>query len=415
VLANANITALQSSITAANLAIASFVTGSGFANITQLTANITAVNSAISTQSTTFATNVAVAGVRANVTAANSAISSLQANIAAANVAINNIALSPSLIAGVSAAVTSGNLVPTQANVYTLGTPELPWNHLYVGTGSVTIGNITLSDSNGGLAVVNENGFANGQSSISGYSITAQNTTDDFSNSVVMSATWAYPRVSLTKRGEEVTLYVTENNNLGINRGVEVASNLTVGGSLILNGGGIDIDNLTANNITFTGQLINPNGVAVTVPIRTVTNEFPTTWYHAPIDYTNDRILRVVVPELAEPNISNRIRFYNGPRVVGSVVDVIVTNSSNLVATVEPVYGMPPGNRINESAFTLKPGETGQYTFRPYGMSDSEIIVTGVNNSNNFTMSNHQQWTSNVSTIGDALNQLAARLKAAGF
>lgn len=32
-----------------------------------------------------------------------------------------------------------------------------------------------------------------------------------------------------------------------------------------------------------------------------------------------------------------------------------------------------------------------------------------------FTMANSQQWTSNVSTIGAALNQLAARLKAAGF
>ena len=105
VLANANIIALQSGLTAANVTIASFVASTGFANLEQLTANITAVNSAISTQSTTFATNVAVAGIRANVTAANVAISALQANIAAANVAINNIALSPSLIASVKTAV----------------------------------------------------------------------------------------------------------------------------------------------------------------------------------------------------------------------------------------------------------------------------------------------------------------------
>ena len=32
-----------------------------------------------------------------------------------------------------------------------------------------------------------------------------------------------------------------------------------------------------------------------------------------------------------------------------------------------------------------------------------------------FTMANYQQWSSNVSTIDAALNQLAARLKAAGF
>ena len=116
VLANANIISLQSGLTAANVTIASFVTGSGFANLEQLTANITAVNSAISTQGTTFATNVAVAGIRANVTAANVAISALQANIAAANVAINNIALSPALIASVADAV-NGSLTITNQKI----------------------------------------------------------------------------------------------------------------------------------------------------------------------------------------------------------------------------------------------------------------------------------------------------------
>jgi hypothetical protein len=40
----------------------------------------------------------------------------------------------------------------------------------------------------------------------------------------------------------------------------------------------------------------------------------------------------------------------------------------------------------------------------------------GVLESNvSFTMANYQQWTSNVSTIDAALNQLAARLKTAGY
>ena len=108
--ANANIIALQSGLTAANVAIAGFVAGSGFANVNQLTANITAVNSAISTQGTTFATNVAVAALRANVTAANVAISSLQAGLTAANVLIDNIALSPALIAEVTQSVTDANV-----------------------------------------------------------------------------------------------------------------------------------------------------------------------------------------------------------------------------------------------------------------------------------------------------------------
>ena len=103
--ANANITALQANIAAANTAIAGIVTGTTFVTQTAFSNNLTAVNSAVSTQGVTFATNVAVAGVTANVTAANLEISRLQANIAAANVAINNIALSPALIDLVALAV----------------------------------------------------------------------------------------------------------------------------------------------------------------------------------------------------------------------------------------------------------------------------------------------------------------------
>jgi hypothetical protein len=41
--------------------------------------------------------------------------------------------------------------------------------------------------------------------------------------------------------------------------------------------------------------------------------------------------------------------------------------------------------------------------------------ITVLQSNVSFTMANYQQWTSNVSTIGNALNQLAARLKTAGF
>jgi hypothetical protein len=302
VLANANITALQSSITAANLAIASFVTGSGFANIEQLTANITAVNSAISTQGVTFATNVAVAGVRANVTAANSAISSLQANIAAANVAINNIALSPSLIAGVTAAVTSGNLVPTQANVYTLGTPEFPWNHLYVGTGSITIGNVTLSSTDGNLTF---GGGGNLLSSLSGTTFTAKNMPDP---SYAPNAFGAdYEILNVFHRGIE--FYGTNSS-----------------GSITYNDS--DVENNYLNQFwEFSGRGIKTGG---------------------------------------------NVQVGQGPYAEGVNVPGVVFSDGTIQRT-------------------------------------ANIMLAA------FTMANSQQWTSNVSTIGAALNQLAARLKAAGF
>lgn len=44
-----------------------------------------------------------------------------------------------------------GNILPSQANVSTLGTPELPFNHVYVGSGSITIGNATISSTASGI------------------------------------------------------------------------------------------------------------------------------------------------------------------------------------------------------------------------------------------------------------------------
>jgi hypothetical protein len=292
VLANANITVLQSGLTAANVAIAGFVAGSGFANIEQLTANITAVNSAISTQGVTFATNVAVAALRANVTAANSAISLLQANIAAANVAINNIALSPSLIASISAAVTSGNLVPTQANVYTLGTPEFPWNHLYVGTGSITIGNVTLSSTDGNLTF---GGGGNLLSSLSGTTFTAKNMPD--------------PSYAPNAFGADY-----------------------------------EILNVFHRGIEFYGT--NSSGSLV---------------------YNNDNVLN---------------QFWETSRGIKTGGNVQVGQG-------------PYGEGINVPGVVFSDG-TVQRT--------ANIMLAP------FTMANYQQWTSNVSTIGAALNQLAQRI-----
>lgn len=45
----------------------------------------------------------------------------------------------------------SSNIIPSVDNIYTLGSPSHRWNHLYVGNGSITIGNVVLSENNGQL------------------------------------------------------------------------------------------------------------------------------------------------------------------------------------------------------------------------------------------------------------------------
>jgi hypothetical protein len=62
-------------------------------------------------------------------------------------------------------------------------------------------------------------------------------------------------------------------------------------------------------------------------------------------------------------------------------------------------------NKFIEFNYTSGNANVGNITAR------SLTVLTNVS----YTMANYQNWTSNVSTVGGAMDQLAARLKAAGF
>ena len=111
----------------------------------------------------------------------------------------------------------SSNLVPSEDNVYTLGTPTKKWNHLYVGAGSVTIGNITLTDNSGTLGItanessapISINSINNGTSSVAvanngNVTVTAGGTT-----SATFSSTGTTIEGNLTVNGTTTTINST--------------------------------------------------------------------------------------------------------------------------------------------------------------------------------------------------------------
>lgn len=111
----------------------------------------------------------------------------------------------------------SSNLVPSEDNEYTLGTPTNTWNHLYVGPGSVTIGGITLTDNSGTLEVTSNsvaaptslNSINNGTSNVAvalngNISITAAGTT-----SATFSSTGVTIEGNLTVNGTTTTINST--------------------------------------------------------------------------------------------------------------------------------------------------------------------------------------------------------------
>jgi len=84
---------------------------------------------------------------------ANSASSYANSAYAAANTKLDS---SGGTISG-NITIT-GNIVPTTANTYYLGSEASPFHSLFVGSGSISIGGLVLSNSNGSLGVTSPTG-----------------------------------------------------------------------------------------------------------------------------------------------------------------------------------------------------------------------------------------------------------------
>ena len=432
VLANANIIALQSSITAANSAIASFVTGSGFANITQLTANITAVNSAISTQGVTFATNVAVAALRANVTAANSAISSLQAGLTAANVLIDNISLSPALIAEVTQAVTDAN-VAMQSYVDAVTTS---WT-ANAGTQATDINslraNITAANLN--ISAVTTAWTANASTQATDINSLRANITA--ANTAIGSVTTLWTANASTQATDINSLRanITAANTAITTANTAMKSYVDAELSSVEISIGQEAGKTSQGSYSvaigrWAGRT-SQGGAAVAIGSST--------------GETSQGEQAIAIGEAT--GASNQRNF---AVAIGSSAGRYTQGESAVAVgyraglTTQGVSSIAIGNRAGEGLATAQADQTVIINATGYalngnpGQIDSFYVAPVRNDTGNvstalfyntttkeittanimlaaFTMSNHQQWTSNVSTIGDALNQLAARLKDAGF
>ena len=167
----------------------------------------------------------------------------------------------------------TGNIIPTIANTYYLGSFANPWHTLYVGPGSINIDGIVLSNTDGGLVVTAPNGA---QTNLSGSSNTA-NAAFDTANAAFLAANLAYTQANtaFTYAGAAFdtanSSFIRANNSLNATTGGTVAGILTISntttstsnttGALIVAGGlavsgNVFVDGLTLTTNNFNGNLI---------------------------------------------------------------------------------------------------------------------------------------------------------------
>jgi hypothetical protein len=376
--ASTNITSLRANITAANVEIAN------------LRSNVTAANAAVVvTNANVTAANVEIDALRANVTAANAAVVVTNANITAANVEINalraNITAANLLIAPISdLEAIVGNLVPITSNAYSIGNETVFWNELYTG-GNIQTTSYVLA-SQGIQTPLTETGNLN------------SNTALIYAEAIV---------------GNIRTVDSTGVANLG--------NIITSSGIFWANGTNYSSSFTTAGNLTFSdttigtaggtgsGIILNSAGageIAMQDYVG-INNTNPGYWLHIGDGSpgTGDNTGNVSI------DFRNNTGTQRGSTILGYAWwDSASTGTDNRGTGVHTHFGIYKNDDTFDNKFIEFNYTSGNATVANL-TATSLTVLTNVS----YTMANYQNWTSNVSTVGGALDQLAERLKAAGF
>jgi hypothetical protein len=158
------------------------------------------------------------------------------------------------------------SLVPNADITYTLGTPSNRWQHLYVGSGSITIGSITLEDNNGSLTItstatptpaVDVTKLTNGTSNL---------VVNDSGSIIITSENNPTFTVAYNLTTSTTPLSITDSTT----------SSDTSHGALVVTGGVGIGDNLNVTNAAVVGGNLAVNGTDITTTSTGITHIFNT-------------------------------------------------------------------------------------------------------------------------------------------
>jgi hypothetical protein len=365
------------------------------ANIDFLTSNITQ-NAISSNQYRIFANanavqqSTSIVGIQANLGAyqvwANAnlgshttGITTINANLGAYQTYANTI-WSP--VSNLSAVV--GNLIPVTSNTYTIGTTNKYWAELHVG-GNIESPSYLLA----GKSI---------QSPLTETGNLTANTTLIYSQAIVGNIR-TVDGFGLANLGNIITSSgIFWANGTNYSSSFTTAGNLTFSDTTIGTAGG-----------TSSGIILNSAG-AGEIAIQDYTginNTNPGYWLHIGDGSpgTGDNTGNISL------DFRNNTGTQRGSTILGYAWwDSASTGTDNRGTGPHSHVGIYKNddtfdNKFIEFNYTSGNANIGNVTAR------SLTVLTNVS----YTMANYQNWTSNVSTVGGALDQLAARLKAAGF
>lgn len=403
----ANIAGVQANVTAANAAIALLIGNAVVQSeaIVLANSNIISLQSNAAAQATALnnlAANAAVqqASIDAFVLASNASaifanIAGVQANVTAANAAIastnSNLAIVQSTVANINANLDSvSSSVSPSANVtYDLGTTDRRWRDLYLSGNTINLGDATLSVVGG--AIQSSLPFS---APITATNLTVSGTSIDFASGGYIAET-------------EVL-----DGNLNPAGYYGISVNSSDDGIISLNA--LDSNSVVMSSVFVTNSTVQLN-VANNIPGGSSYNWIFDSYggLSAPaqgiVYLDNPGALQFLDPSAASFSVGTiasvgNLGFgdstYQTTAFSNSAVATYLANFDGSISfTASPAIITGLGNIDSAKVWT---GNL-EFIDGTY-QTTANIMQAG------FTMANSQHWTGNVSTIGEALNQLAERI-----
>jgi uncharacterized coiled-coil protein SlyX len=315
----------------------------------------------------------------ANIDSQTSAISTLNANLGAYQTYVNST-YSP--VSNLNAVV--GNLIPVTSNAYSIGSDSKKWNQLFTG-GNIQSATFILAGSSVQSPLMEAGNLTSNTSLIYVEAIVGNiRTVDAF---------------GVANLGNVITTSgIFWANGTNYSESFTTAGNLTFSDTTIGTVGG-----------TGSGIILNSAGageIAMQDYVG-INNTNPGYWLHVGDGSpgTGDNTGNISI------DFRNNTGTQRGSTILGYAWwDAASTGTDNRGTGPHTHVGIYKNddtfdNRFIEFNYTSGNATVGNLT------ATSLTVLTNVA----YTMANYQNWTSNVSTVGAALDQLASRLKAAGF
>jgi hypothetical protein len=233
------------------------------------------------------------------------------------------------------------NAVPVDDNVQTLGTALKRWNHLYVGDGSVTIGNVRLSEVGGALVVKNA-------------------TTNNPAPAAVSTISNGNSSVAVANNG---AVTITTNNTLAVTIATDGA--VTFAGNLTVNG-----TTTTINSTTLTVDDKNIELASVASPTDTTADGAGITvkgatdktfnWADSTDAWTSSEHLNLVTGKAYYINSTSVLSSTTlGSGVTGSSLTSVGTLTGGLNIATGQTYKVNSAEVLSSSKLTLNGSSSG--------------------------------------------------------